>query len=68
MFEKLRQQRKMARAQKRLRELGLVMDTIDNAFVQKKVTAEARNDFWLRFVNDQDFRAKFIQDMARQNA
>ena len=67
MFDKIRKARKMARAKKRMYELGLIIDTIDTAFIQKRVSDQARMDFWWRFISDQDYRAQFIKDMERGN-
>ena len=65
MFENFKKKTQMRLAQKRMRELGLIIDTIDTAFIQKKVSDQVRMDFWWRFIADQDYRAKFIQDMAK---
>jgi len=65
MFENFKKKMQMRLAQKRMRELGLIIDTIDTAFIQRKVSDQARMDFWWRFISDQDYRKKFIQDMAK---
>ena len=64
MFENFKKKTQMRLAQKRMRELGLIIDTIDNAFVQKKVSYEVRLNFWTRFVFDQDYRKDFIKKMG----
>ena len=48
-------------------ELGLIIDTIDIAFVAKGISTDARMDFWWRFISDQEYRKKFLEDMMKVN-
>jgi hypothetical protein len=67
IFDKILKSRKMKKAQKRIAEFGYMFDTIDSLLITKKYSDQARMDFWWRFIADQDYRVKFIQDMAKGN-
>jgi len=67
MLKKIKRYFQMRRAQKRMYELGLIIDTIDIAFVAKGISTDARMDFWWRFISDQEYRKKFLEDMMKVN-
>ncbi len=67
MINKIKHYFAIRKVIKRYKMLSAMINSIDRAFIKKGISRHDRRQFWNDFVNDENSRKKFIQEMGKNS-